>query len=313
MPADASALPGEFLSLLGLRLGTSSRIAQGLYVETALIGDSATLYALWPNGTCEDLGLAGQYNTTLLTMLEAMVDASNPAGAAAMINAQLKQGLSGAGGSTGAAMAQVTNLKLNCTDVVTAYQPSKDDLQHTLYCGYYQARCNGTTSTNQYAAAFDWRDSSSTRFAPDLYYNDTYGLPNNEAPTKYQRVPQVLNMAVNSWLKTVLGPGYSAELIGVMETPKVASKVNLDFSALLGPLFFTWVIQMLLPIFLMQLVYEKEKRLRMMMKMHGLGDTAYWIVMYSWFFMLYIAYMIIFVFFGSIIGLNMFTKNSYGE
>lgn len=69
-----------------------------------------------------------------------------------------------------------------------------------------------------------------------------------------------------------------------------------------------------LPLYsLMQLVYEKEKRLRMMMKMHGLGDTAYWIVMYSWFFMLYVAYMIIFVFFGSIIGLNMFTKNSYGE
>lgn len=28
----------------------------------------------------------------------------------------------------------------------------------------------------------------------------------------------------------------------------------------------------------MQLVYEKERRLRMMMKMHGLGDTAYWCV-----------------------------------
>jgi hypothetical protein len=63
----------------------------------------------------------------------------------------------------------------------------------------------------------------------------------------------------------------------------------------------------------MQLVYEKERRLRMMMKMHGLGDTAYWIVMYSWFLLLYIAYMAIFVFFGSVIGLNMFRKNSYGE
>jgi hypothetical protein len=63
----------------------------------------------------------------------------------------------------------------------------------------------------------------------------------------------------------------------------------------------------------MQLVYEKEKRLRMMMKMHGLGDTAYWIVMYSWFLLLYMVYMAIFVFFGSIVGLNMFRKNSYGE
>lgn len=74
-----------------------------------LVQDAATLYTLWPNGTCADLGLANEYNTTLLTMLEAMVNTSNPAGPAAMINAQLKQGLSGsgAGAGTGAAMEQV--------------------------------------------------------------------------------------------------------------------------------------------------------------------------------------------------------------
>ena len=33
---------------------------------------------------------------------------------------------------------------------------------------------------------------------------------------------------------------------------------------------------------LQQLVYEKEKRLCMMMKMHGLGDGVYWLVAYSW-------------------------------
>jgi hypothetical protein len=64
---------------------------------------------------------------------------------------------------------------------------------------------------------------------------------------------------------------------------------------------------------MMQLVYEKEKKLRMMMKMHGLGDRAYWLVTYLWFLCLYVAYMLIFVIFGSIIGLNIFRKNSYGE
>ena len=63
----------------------------------------------------------------------------------------------------------------------------------------------------------------------------------------------------------------------------------------------------------MQLVYEKEKKLRMMMKMHGLGDRAYWLVTYTWFFFLYALYMIIFVAFGSLIGLNIFRKNSYGR
>lgn len=48
--------------------------------------------------------------------------------------------------------------------------------------------------------------------------------------------------------------------MGVQEAPKASTQVHVDFSNMLGPLFFTWVVQMLLPIFLMQLVYEKEKR-----------------------------------------------------
>jgi hypothetical protein len=35
-----SSPAGEFLSLLGFRLGTSSRIQAGLYLETALVGVS---------------------------------------------------------------------------------------------------------------------------------------------------------------------------------------------------------------------------------------------------------------------------------
>jgi hypothetical protein len=64
---------------------------------------------------------------------------------------------------------------------------------------------------------------------------------------------------------------------------------------------------------LVQLVYEKEKGLRMMMRMHGLGDGAYWLVMYSWFLLLYVVYMVLFVLVGSLMGLSMLRKNSYGK
>jgi hypothetical protein len=37
------------------------------------------------------------------------------------------------------------------------------------------------------------------------------------------------------------------------------SILTLDFSSLLGPLFFSWLLQLLLPPMLNQLVYEKEK------------------------------------------------------
>lgn len=84
-----------------------------------------------------------------------------------------------------------------------------------------------------------------------------------------------------------------------MSMPKAASKLRLDFSSLLGPLFYCWVVQLLLPTMLQQLVYEKEKRLRMMMKMHGLGDVAYWVVTYLWFLLLYIVYIAIFIIVGA--------------
>lgn len=103
---------GEFLSLLGFRLGTSSRIQAGLYLETALVGDSPTLYALWPDGTCERMGLSGKYNTSLTNMIAAAVNASNSPAVAAAINAQLASlssslGGGGSGGSSDQMSQQV--------------------------------------------------------------------------------------------------------------------------------------------------------------------------------------------------------------
>ena len=38
-----------------------------------------------------------------------------------------------------------------------------------------------------------------------MYFNDTYGLPLTAQPTVYQRVPQVFNLAVNSWFRSFIG------------------------------------------------------------------------------------------------------------
>ncbi|GBF94154.1 ABC transporter A family [Raphidocelis subcapitata] len=309
------AVPGEVLSLMGLTLGTSAKILAGVYVETALAKEQ--LYALWPAGTCERLNLAGRTNVTLLEMVSAMVNTSNSAGAAAALNRQLASLVSGAsgaaeGGAEAEALAAITSLSMNCTDVPSAFLASAAEIEQRLYCGYFQSRCGGGSGPQQLAAAYDWKATDGRRFEPAVFYNDTYGLATSTQATVYQRIPAALNLAVNGWMRTFVGANASANLVGVQEAPKSASSVTLDFSALLGPLFFTWVVQMLLPVFLMQLVYEKEKRLRMMMKMHGLGDGAYWLVTYTWFSVLYIAYMAVFIAFGSLIGLNMFTKNSVG-
>lgn len=48
-----------------------------------------------------------------------------------------------------------------------------------------------------------------------------------------------------------------------------------------------------------------------MMKMHGLGDSAYWAIQYAWFIAVYALYMVVLVAFGSAIGLHFFRATDY--
>lgn len=100
-------------------------------------------------------------------------------------------------------MLQLAAIKLNCTDVVLSKEPDATAMQRSLYCGYWQSACVGIGRTNAYAAGIDWHDTSKTRFSPHLYYNDTYG--DNDGSTVYQRSSELLNTAVNSWLRYILG------------------------------------------------------------------------------------------------------------
>jgi hypothetical protein len=55
-------------------------------------------------------------------------------------------------------------------------------------------------------------------------------------------------------------------------------------------------------VMLTYLVYEKQQKLRTMMKMHGLGNGPYWIIYYAYFLTLSTVYLLLFVIFGSVIG-----------
>ena len=47
----------------------------------------------------------------------------------------------------------------------------------------------------------------------------------------------------NAYLRDRLGAGHGARLVGVKDMPKGASRLSLDFSSLLGPLFSMWLLQ----------------------------------------------------------------------
>jgi ABC-type transport system involved in cytochrome c biogenesis ATPase subunit len=74
---------------------------------------------------------------------------------------------------------------------------------------------------------------------------------------------------------------------------------------------------MLLPVIVGLLVYEKEKNLRTMMRIQGLGDGAYILVNYMYYFLLYFVFMLLIYFYGFVLGagtnsLSMWTRSQAG-
>lgn len=63
-------------------------------------------------------------------------------------------------------------------------------------------------------------------------------------------------------------------------------------------------------VILTSLVYEKQQRLRIIMKMHGLGDGPYWMISYVYYLIISTLYIISLMIFGSAIG-NVFSVISY--
>jgi hypothetical protein len=106
-------------------------------------------------------------------------------------------------------------------------------------------------------------------------------------------------------------------MMGLKEMPKLASKLSLDLGGLFGPFFFSIAMFLLFPAVTTAMVYEKEMRLRVMMRMMGLGTTAYWLINYIFWLVMYLVFTIIFIFIGSVARLpsgytiGIFTRQDY--
>lgn len=288
------------LSYLGVQLGTYQQDPNlNFYIEPAFV----------PNPP--------DYNGSLYLM------ASSPQnGSLAQSAALLK---SGASSILASQSPQATALFQNLTIVplVTkqVWMPSADAINRQLYCGYKQARCNGTSDINGISAAWDFGDSDPENgvYSILMWYNSTGRYPiNGNAPTQIVRIHSLLNTATDALVRATLGGVNKAlaqqakvRLIGIMEMPKPSTKLTLDVATLVGTLFYTWLLQLLLPVMIATLVQEKEGRLRAMMKMHGLSDAAYWLIMYSWYFTVNLIYTWILIGVGSAIQLSFFTRTDY--
>ncbi|GLT74737.1 hypothetical protein SLA2020_465170 [Shorea laevis] len=203
-----------------------------------------------------------------------------------------------------------TELEVQCVQGFYLWRNSSSEMNDEMYRGYRKG--NSELETNEIVGAYDFLNSDGNNFNATIWYNATYKNYTPGAAVKLVRVPRSVNLVSNAYLQFLLGSGTKMLFEFVKEMPKPETKLRLDLSSVLGTLFFTWVILQLFPVVLTSLVYEKQQKLRVMMKMHGLGDGPYWMISYAYFLAISFLYMFFFVIFGSVIGLKFFTLNDYG-
>ncbi|CAM0946664.1 unnamed protein product [Alopecurus aequalis] len=202
------------------------------------------------------------------------------------------------------------HVDVECVQGLPLWCQNSSVINRHLFKGYKGA--NKRRRSNEFLAAYDFLDTSKGRFHVYVSYNSTFSRDNGHHPMTVLRVARLVNMASTAYLKVRQGAHAEMRLEFIKEMPKAAIRIRLDLTTLLAALFFTWTVQLLFPVILTYLVYEKQQKLRLMMKMHGLKDGPYWLISYSYFLSLSAAYMMLFVLFGSFIGLDIFRLNSYG-
>ncbi|KAB1216661.1 ABC transporter A family member 7 [Morella rubra] len=188
--------------------------------------------------------------------------------------------------------------EVSCVQGLPLWRNSSSEINNELYKGYRKG--NSENKINEFTAVFN----------VSIWYNSTYREGSGQPSLALVRVPRSVNLVSNAYLQFLRGPDTHMIFEFVKEMPKPhQTKMRLDLSSLLGTLFFTWVVLQLFPVILTSLVYEKQQKLRIMMKMHGLGDGPYWMISYAYFLLISLVYMLSFVIFGSVIGLKFFTLN----
>eukprot|EP01117_Protostelium_nocturnum_P005789 TRINITY_DN2086_c0_g1_i1.p1 TRINITY_DN2086_c0_g1~~TRINITY_DN2086_c0_g1_i1.p1 ORF type:complete len:977 (-),score=310.06 TRINITY_DN2086_c0_g1_i1:119-3049(-) len=108
------------------------------------------------------------------------------------------------------------------------------------------------------------------------------------------------------------GP-FTVEMKSVKTFPtKKGTLGRLDVIALGSSLLVVLILQQLLPVFVTNIVAEKETRTVEVMSMMGMKMPIYWAVHYIWNYLLYLGVMAFMVIFGLILNFNFLRSNDFG-
>ncbi|AQK59813.1 ABC transporter A family member 7 [Zea mays] len=174
---------------------------------------------------------------------------------------------------------------------------------HAVHGNSHHKRLQVETKTLFVDGAYDFTSSDLKHYNMVLQYNPD--------ESNVLRVPRLMNLASSAYLR-LRGNDTNMRFVFVKDMPRDGHPMKApDMSFIVGKMVFVWIIMLLFPVILSSLVYEKQQKLRAMMKMHGLGDMAYWTISYCYFLVISLLYMFLLVVFGAVVDIKLFAVNSY--
>nr|CAB3480862.1 unnamed protein product [Digitaria exilis] len=140
-------------------------------------------------------------------------------------------------------------LNVDCVQGLSLWRESASVVNDELFKGYRQRDGgSGEGKTNEFVAGYDFANTNRNSLEMNIWYNSTYNNNTAYVPISLLRVPRLVNTASNAYIKFLRGSGVEMLLEYVKEMPKVGTKQKFDLSSLLGPLFFTWIVELLFPV-----------------------------------------------------------------
>ncbi|XP_070006475.1 ABC transporter A family member 7-like isoform X2 [Nicotiana sylvestris] len=192
-------------------------------------------------------------------------------------------------------------LEVICVEGLNLWRNTSAEINDEQFKGFREGNTEG--KLNEVLAAYDFLDTSGENFNVNIQYNSTYEEFHLGDEPQLLKIPRAENMVTNAYLQFLRGPSTKMVLDFVAEMPIPGGfRRPDDISTFLNIVFFTWVILQIFPVILSSLVYEKQQKLRIMIKMHGLGDVPYWMITYAYFVVISLIYMCCYFGFGVLTG-----------
>jgi len=181
-----------------------------------------------------------------------------------------------------------------------------DDVVFRAFGKSPQSENPDSHDTGSLVSAIDFKDTSQDTLHMTLMYNTSgrieefWGIPVEIRPRRDRTVTS-LNLILRAFLAESAGLKTldTALLLAIKDFP--ASPPwgdSLDLGSEFGPFLFTFTFLILFPGIVSTFVQEKVARIRIMMKMMGLGSGAFWIITYSFWFLIYFCFSMLFFLFS---------------